>query len=1020
MLGIEIGFVHPWYLALLVLLPLLWVFSFHSLAGLGRYRRLFALAFRSAVFLLIVLALAEVQTLRTSDKLTVTYLLDQSASIPVAQREAMLEYVRQAVARHRNAEREDCAGVIVFGREAVIEVPPFDDDLPRLELASTQRLRTDATNLAAALKMAGATFPEDSAKRVVVISDGNENLGDARAIARLLADQGVGIDVLPVRLAGRGEVQVEEVVLPAEIRRGQPLAARVVIDNLAPAVDEEAGRTVRGKLRLIRQAGAQEELLNPDSQDVALKPGKNVFAFPHRIDEVAVYTYKALFVPDDPQDDRVLENNQATAFTHVRGKGRVLLIENADDRGSCDHLAGRLRAQNLEVTVQASDELFTSLAELQAYDCVVLANVPRSSGRNADDVTSFSDTQIKMLVQNTERFGCGLVMLGGEHSFGAGGWANTELEQAMPVDFHIDNARIRAVGALVMIMHASEIAEGNYWQKVIAREAIKPLGPMDYCGLIHWGPGREEWLWREGQRGLIRIGQRRNRLLAAIDRMTPGDMPEFDPAMKMALGDFNQVDASVKHMIMISDGDPSPPSRTTINAFAQQKIKISTVAVGAHGPAGHQTLQDIAAATGGQYYVVRSAKALPRIFQIEARRVARPLIKELRGVRPQLADPHEILQGISEPPPPLTGFVMTTVKQNPLVEVALRSPEPPDRQNATILASWTYGLGRSVALTTDAGQRWANAWTRWENYDKFFSQLIRWAMRPSREEGRFSVATDVRDGQVRVVVTALDKDDQFLNFLSMSAVGVDPELEAFGVGIEQVAPGRYVGEFPVDKAGSYFLNIVPGAGQAPLLAGVTVPYSSEFRDRQTNLELLRQLAAQQPRDGRPGQLVDGDLERRGLPELLQFDPYRHNLARAASRRDVWPLVLVITAAVFFGDVLIRRVNLRLDGIGPALARFWTRLLRREPEQLPDERLQRLRSRKAEVGEQLDQRRAAARFELQTDEAAGDSRPLDDALADSRGQPSQPAAPQPPEAASEKSYTERLLEAKKKAWKDQSP
>jgi uncharacterized membrane protein/Mg-chelatase subunit ChlD len=1017
MLGIEIGFVHPWYLTLLVLLPLLWGFSFHSLAGLGRYRRLFALAFRSAVFLLIVLALAEVQTLRTSDKLTVTYLLDQSASIPVAQRQAMLEYVRQAVARHRNAEREDCAGIIVFGREAVIEVPPFDDDLPRLDLASAQRLRTDATNLAAALKMAGATFPEDSAKRVVVISDGNENLGDARAIAHLLADQGVGIDVVPVRLAGRGEVQVEEVVLPAEIRRGQPLAARVVIDNLAPAADEEAGRTVPGKLRLIRQAGAQEELLNPDSQDVVLKPGKNVFAFPHRIDEVAVYTYKALFVPDDPQDDRVLENNQATAFTHVRGKGRVLLIENADDPGSFDYLAGRLRAQNLEVTVQASDGLFTSLAELQAYDCVVLANVPRSSGGNADDVTSFSDMQIKMLVQNTERFGCGLVMLGGEHSFGAGGWANTELERAMPVDFQIDNARIRAVGALVMIMHASEIAEGNYWQKVIAREAIKPLGPGDYCGLIHWGPGREEWLWREGQRGLVRIGERRNRLLAAIDRMTPGDMPEFDPAMKMALGDFNQVDASVKHMIMISDGDPSPPSRTTINAFAQQKIKISTVAVGAHGPAGHQTLQDIAVTTGGHYYVVRSAKALPRIFQIEARRVARPLIKELRGVRPQLADPHEILQGISEPPPPLTGFVMTTVKQNPLVEVALRSPEPPDRQNATILASWTYGLGRSVALTTDAGQRWANAWTRWENYDKFFSQLIRWAMRPSREEGRFSVATDVRDGRVRVVVTALDKDDQFLNFLSMSAVGVDPELEAFGVGIEQVAPGRYVGEFPVDKAGSYFLNIVPGAGQAPLLAGVTVPYSSEFRDRQTNLELLRQLAAQQPRDGQPGQLVDGDVERGGLPELLQFDPYRHNLARAVSRRDVWPLVLVIAAAVFFGDVLIRRVNIRLDGIGPALARQWARVLRREPEQMPDERIQRLRSRKAEIGEQLDQRRAAARFELPTGEAGGDSRPLDDALADSRGEPPQTTAPQSLEAASEKSYTERLLEAKKKAWKE---
>ena len=114
MFGIDFGFVHPWYLALLLLLPLLWVFSFRSLSGLGRYRRLFALAFRTLVFVLIVLALAEVQTLRTSDKVTVTYLLDQSESIPIAQRQAMLDYVRQGVRRHRRAERAFRLGALVF------------------------------------------------------------------------------------------------------------------------------------------------------------------------------------------------------------------------------------------------------------------------------------------------------------------------------------------------------------------------------------------------------------------------------------------------------------------------------------------------------------------------------------------------------------------------------------------------------------------------------------------------------------------------------------------------------------------------------------------------------------------------------------------------------------------------------------------------------------------------------------------------------------------------------------------
>ena len=59
------------------------------------------------------------------------------------------------------------------------------------------------------------------------------------------------------------------------------------------------------------------------------------------------------------------QNNQATAFTHVRGKGRVLLIEDADHKGDFDYLVDRLRANNIEVTLQSSDSLFTSLAELQ-------------------------------------------------------------------------------------------------------------------------------------------------------------------------------------------------------------------------------------------------------------------------------------------------------------------------------------------------------------------------------------------------------------------------------------------------------------------------------------------------------------------------------------------------------------------------------------------------------------------------------------------------------------------------------
>jgi hypothetical protein len=238
-----------------------------------------------------------------------------------------------------------------------------------------------------------------------------------------------------------------------------------------------------------------------------------------------------------------------------------------------------------------------------------------------------------------------------------------------------------------MMMHASEIPQGNYWQKVIGQEALKVLGPSDYCGVVHWDDftGGDNWLWRVNGKGLARLEDRQKIWLAKFDRMQPGDMPQFDPAMNMALKELIPNPASVKHMIIISDGDPSPPSATTLAQYKKNNIRISTCAVGSHGPATSKVLQDIATASGGKYYAVTNPKALPRIFQIEARRVARPLVKEKAAGMPVAVDDpsHEMLAEV-DAVPPVTGYVLTSVKENPLVEVLMRE-KGADPENSTIL-----------------------------------------------------------------------------------------------------------------------------------------------------------------------------------------------------------------------------------------------------------------------------------------------------------------------------------------------
>lgn len=1007
MFNYRLGFDHPGYLWLLVFLPILIAYGWRAMAVLSAPRRLIAIAIRCIVWSLLVMAIAGVQWVRTDDRLTVMYLLDQSESIPAAQRSAMLEFVIENVRRHRDVARRDQAGIVVFGRDAAIEVPPYEGNIPALRRLESLDSSADATNLQAALNLAGAAMGEETARRIVIVTDGNENLGEAQKQAARLAAAGVGIDVVPVRLGGGNEVLVEKIDLPTDIRKGQPFEARIVVNRFTD--DDQSDRPLRGRLRVKQDVGGEESLLL--EQTVTLDPGKNVFPLRHQIDRPAAYVYDAEFIPDSDQDDTLRQNNTATAYTHVRGKGRVLVIVSANDPNGFDPMIEALRESDIETVVQPSDRLFGSLAELQSYDAVILAGVPRVSETSGDGLASMSDEQIEMLVRNTQQLGAGLLMIGGTESFGAGGWTGTKIEESMPVDFKIKNEKVQAVGALALIMHASEMARGNYWQKVIAKAAVEQLGPSDYAGVLHWTINGDAWLWG-GKTGLQTVGPNRKAMLSAIGRMVPGDMPQFDPAMKMAVAGLSRLGAkvSVRHCVIVSDGDPTAPSPATVNAFKQAGITISTVAVASHGLTDSQRLQEIASATGGKYYKAASGKALPSIFQREARRVSKPLVRDIPGgASPQIIFPHPMLEGISRTLPPITGLVLTQTKDSSLPQVLIRSPEPDTPENSTVLAVWNYGLGRTAALTTDVGQRWATSWTEWEDYDKFYSQLVRWLMRPTGDTGKFSIATTTRDGQVQVVVNALSDDDDFLNFLEINASVIGPDLQPIPLRMDQTAPGRYIGSFAGDRSGNYFVNVNPGLGSPPLSTGVTVPYSEEYRVRKSNEALMQRLVLLQPIGGVAGQLTSA-IGSQVDPELVATDAFRGGLPPARSIRDSWHWFVLAACFCFLADVFVRRVSLRLDWLWR-----WIAAMRGQTDQpnAATARLDTLRAAKARVA--TEGQRADVRFESTS---TGQSVVLDEA-GEPTGKSDEATAINEKSSGEAKSYTERLLDAKRRAGKDRS-
>lgn len=1022
MLGnLSITFGNPWLLlAIPILVPPLIGMSLKSLSGLGKARQAIAILLRSAVVTLIILALSQIQSVRRNDKLTTIFLLDRSESIPTSPNwgDSMLSYVNAAIKTQKRPN--DLAGVIVFGKEPKVESPPSIN--PPVLNAIENAPDPEYTDLSSAIKLALASFPEDTARRLVIVSDGNDNRGNALEQALAAAGLKVQIDVLPVEYRYDREVLVEKIALPPDVKKGETININVVI---------RASEPVRGKLQIYQRAENYSAPLTKEPVEIELQRGINVQTLKQTITEPNFYTYTAEFIPEKDSGDRRANNNSAIGFVQARGEANVLLIEGT--RGEHEELVSALRAKGLRVDVKVApridttgivggDQLPTDIAQLQPYDTVILGNVPKDS---------FTDDQLKILESNTHDMGAGLIMLGGPNSFGAGGWMNTPIEKALPVDMEIKALKVMGKSALVMVMHASEIPEGNFWQKVVSQEALKTLSPYDYAGMLHW-EGQEAWLFT-----LQPIGEKKGTMLRAIDRMTPGDMPDVDPSLIMGIKALqSKRDAMTKHFIVISDGDPTPPTAGVIKQLIASKITVTSILVAAHGgdTIGPGWMQDIATKTKGRFYNVTNPKALPRIYQKEARLISRPLIYyQAQPWQPTVQAMTEPIVGLPAMLPGINGLVLTQLKESELVELPLTSVLPAGQTNP-LLAHWTYGLGRSVAFTSDAGRKWTTAWPTWDNYAAFWSQIVRWSLRPV-DSGDLNLSLRREDGKVKVVVDALDKNQGFLNYLTIQGTVVDPKFQGAPIELKQIAPGRYEGM--IDKAeakGNYFVTLsAKGSNGKAITAsgGVSVPYSDEYRELKSNPEKLREIASvtggaelnwRYRKDGRI------DLDR----TLSEADVFRRDpkLTPPSSMSDLWPPLLWLAACLFLADVAVRRVSPDFERIRKNALDLWTKMRGREVAPRV-EYMEKLKGRKAEVTEQIERGRTATRFEAPPDAEnvviPESTMPVDEPLLGGsivegpKPTSDRPAnrpgmGPDKKEPGAE-SYTNRLLKAKQKVWED---
>ncbi len=835
-------FAWPWALVLLALVPWVW----------RRKRDAPHLsALRAAALTLAVLALSGLQLPAPGAPVEVVFALDRSDSVLPEQAARAEGFVQEALRFRRPGDR---VGLVTFGGQAVAERAPAEV----AALNPTQRPQPYHTDVGAAIRLAASLLQGQGVRRVVVLSDGADHGQDAVEAAREARAQGVEVHTVPLVRPPSAEVLVEEVRVPGRAEAGERVPVWVRVRSTVPQ-PVEVELWAGGKLEVRRTVEVRRGSVGLAFSVAAVQAGWV---------EVRAHARAA--------QDGVSENNWGWAVIPVSGAPVVLYA-------GAGRLAALLAAQGLRVHTVLPHRLPADPAGLARYAAVVLEDV---------SALHLTRPQMEALRDYVRDAGGGLVVVGGPHAFGLGGYARTPLEEVLPVHMEVQHRVALPSMALVLVLDTSGSMGGMGTEpskvelaKEVARSVVDLLGDQDLIGVLQFDQSYR-WLVPPVP------ARERDQIVAQVARLRAGGGTDLLPALRAAHQALRGVEARVKHVIVLSDGQTDPGDfEREVHQMRAHHITLSAVSVGKD--ADVRFMRSLASWGGGRHYVARDPYAIPQIFVTEALLSARSYLVEERFVPHRRPGP--VLSGIG-PVPALRGYVATSPKRAAHVELLSPHRDP-------VLASWTYGLGRAVAFTSDAVPRWSVEWQSWGALARFWSQVVRWAARV--EAGLLDVRAEVRGARARVRVDARDPAGDYLDGLRVEATVSGPSPPR-RFRLRQTAPGWYEGDVELAARGLHTVTVtawqgvrVVGRERVPL----AVAYSPELRDPLPDPTLLARVA-----EAGGGRVLRAPQEALAPP------------ADARHARDVWPSLTAASLGLFLLELVARRVPVVAGLVAAAVSR----------------------------------------------------------------------------------------------------
>ena len=897
----QIHLEHPGFLWILAAaLPLLGFAAWKSYALASKGRRLLSLALRIVGLTCVVLALCRpVWRLDKPDQ-AVAFAIDVSDSSDKDALEAALKHVEEAT---RSLGGDQRAALIAFGGRAKVLRAPSSEPIvrtPEIERALLHRAQKDMqratilelernlsaaeaptrldeakkrladiealekelesgeTDVREALRLSRSVLPEDARRRIVLFSDGNWTRGDPEPELAFLAKASIQLDAVVAQSKIVPEVVAERLIAPSQAKIKEPVELELVVSS---AMDTEV------TLKLFRD----QFLLKTDK--LQLKKGKNTVRIPKQ--ELAE-GFHEFMVRIDADGDPTPENNVARAVVVVQGRPKVLLIEGKEQ--DARYLEQALRDEDIAVEVRPAGGFPQDLNELLNFDVLMLSDVP---------ATDLVTAQLQIVKQYVRDFGGGLVMLGGEKSFGLGGYYRTAVEDALPVRMPIKKTIEKPNLAIVCVIDRSGSMAGE--KLALAKEgaiaSVEVLKSKDQVGIVCFDSDAD-WVAE------LQSAANKEAIVNEISKVSVGGGTYVASGMHRAYEALSQCNAKLKHCIVLTDGISEGTLEEHVALATQmsaEDITISTVGI---GEADQKFLQAIADAGNGEAYFTNDFGSLPQIFSKETLRASKSMLVEEPFVPKVLAARDQILKGIEMAEAPLLlGYVATTPKETARVVLASDYGDP-------ILAAWNYGLGRSVAFTSDAKNRWAADWVSWPSYGKFWSQVIRSVMATgSTSVLQQSAAITVDKGQVKMTIDTRDREGRFLDMVRPDVAIVGASGEARKLASSHVAPGLYESQFPIETYGEFVRLRVDSKveGSDALVSksyAVVESFPPEYRAAAPDRGFLQHVAT----------------ATKGSVDPSPSSAFTFEGQRARGLRDLWRLLVLIAGLLLPLDIALRRLS----------------------------------------------------------------------------------------------------------------